>query len=212
MKAKAHTRYELKDGTRVPGVTTVIGILNKPALVPWANRIGLAGIDVRKYVDDKAAIGTLAHHMAMCNLKGEKPDTSDYSANQISQAETCFIKFLDWKKGLKIEPIIVEDPLVSEIHSFGGTPDLLAKINRELTLVDLKTGKGIFPEMALQLGGYEILIEELNYQVVNKIIVRIGRDEEEGFETQTYNNLALQRDVFLHCLAIYNLQKQIKRG
>ena len=46
MKYKAHTRYELKDGTYVPGTTTITGLENKPFLVPWANRLGLEGIAV----------------------------------------------------------------------------------------------------------------------------------------------------------------------
>ena len=41
---RAHQRYKIEDGTIVPGVTTVVGILNKPALVPWANKLGLEGI------------------------------------------------------------------------------------------------------------------------------------------------------------------------
>ena len=43
-KANAHTQYKLVDGTKVPSVTTVLGILNKPALVKWANNLGLQGI------------------------------------------------------------------------------------------------------------------------------------------------------------------------
>ena len=45
MKSKAHQRYKLADGTQVPGVTTITGQLNKPALIIWANRLGLQGID-----------------------------------------------------------------------------------------------------------------------------------------------------------------------
>jgi len=62
-RAKAHQRYRTSDGTIVPGVTTVIGILNKPALVKWANDLGLRGIDSASYVDETARIGTLAHEM-----------------------------------------------------------------------------------------------------------------------------------------------------
>jgi len=50
-KTKAHTRYYLADGTLVPGSTTVCGVLNKPALVRWANQLGLQGIDSTKYTD-----------------------------------------------------------------------------------------------------------------------------------------------------------------
>ena len=60
-KVKAHIRYVNAMGKRLPGVTTVIGVLNKPLLVPWANNLGLQGINVRDYVNDKADILSLIH-------------------------------------------------------------------------------------------------------------------------------------------------------
>ena len=42
--SKAHTVYKLADGTRVPGATTITGLLNKPHLVRWANKIGRAHV------------------------------------------------------------------------------------------------------------------------------------------------------------------------
>ena len=50
-RAKAHTAYKTAGGQRVPGVTTVLGVINKPALVPWANQLGLQGINSSTYVD-----------------------------------------------------------------------------------------------------------------------------------------------------------------
>ena len=61
--SKAHIRYKLKDGTVVPGATTITGLLNKPFLITWANRLGLEGIDSTKYRDAAADIGTLAHQI-----------------------------------------------------------------------------------------------------------------------------------------------------
>lgn len=96
-KAQAHIVYKLKDGTRVPGVTTLTGVMDKPALVPWANRLGLERIKVREYVDDLAQIGRLAHYMVQCRvesmIKGDevKPDLSDYTPNQIDLAENGFL-------------------------------------------------------------------------------------------------------------------------
>jgi hypothetical protein len=46
MKTKQHTIYKLADGSRVPGVTTIVGMKAKPQLIDWANRIGLEGIVV----------------------------------------------------------------------------------------------------------------------------------------------------------------------
>ena len=38
-RAKVHTVYRLKDGTKVPGVTTILNAtINKPALIKWANQ------------------------------------------------------------------------------------------------------------------------------------------------------------------------------
>lgn len=55
-KTKIHTVYKLEDGTRVPSVTTILGILNKPALVEWAYQCGCQGLDY-KAVRDQAGEG-----------------------------------------------------------------------------------------------------------------------------------------------------------
>jgi len=211
-RVKAHTKYSLQDGTLVPGVTTVLGILNKPALVPWANKLGLQGIEVGKFVDDKAAIGTLAHQMIADYLRGETTDTSEYSKMQIEQAENAVLSFLEWEKSHKLQPILVEEPMVSERHGFGGTVDLVATINDdpELCLIDFKTSKGIFPEMFVQVAAYRELALEHELDVRKVRILRIGRTDDEGFEDKPVNHLAQRWELFLHCLAIYNLQKELK--
>src|SRR3989304_9918491 len=70
----AHQRYRNKAGAIVPGVTTVIGLLAKPALVPWAWKLGMQGEDMNKVRDMAADIGTATHYMAECIFKGQVPD------------------------------------------------------------------------------------------------------------------------------------------
>ena len=77
-KSKAHQIYKLKDGTRVPGTTTITSILDKPALKFWANNLGLKGISVSKYVDNLADIGTLCHKMVENYLKKEESLLGDF--------------------------------------------------------------------------------------------------------------------------------------
>ena len=210
MRVEAHTRYKTKDGKPVPGVTTVLGILNKPALVAWANRLGLQGIDSNKYVDEKASIGTLAHYFIMCHFRGIKPDTSDYSAKQIDQAENCLLSFYEWEKSHRLSPALVERPLVSEQYGFGGTPDFYGEVDRILTLVDFKTSKAIWPEMYYQVVAYTQLVEEYGYHPSSVRILRIGRDEDEGFEEKQVNNLGKRWEIFEACLRIYKLQKELR--
>ena len=68
MTTKAHQQYRLKDGTIVPGVTTPLGILAKPGLVPWAWNLGREGLDYRKVSEKGMDIGSLAHMMIECDL------------------------------------------------------------------------------------------------------------------------------------------------
>lgn len=203
IRTKGHIRYKLADGTAVPGVTTIIGILDKPALLRWANNQGLKGIDCFKDRDDKASIGSLSHAMILAHFKGEQVDTSDYTSNQIDTAENSFLKFLEWAKDKSFEPWYLEQPFVSEEFGYGGTPDYVGLINQVPTILDFKTG-GIYDEHYIQLTAYDMLIKE---PIDTLRILSIGRDETESFEDKVIGNRAKYWQIFLHCLAIYGLRK-----
>jgi len=210
-KSRAHTIYKLDDGTRIPGVTTILNsVLNKPALVAWANRLGLQGIDSSKYRDEMADIGTLAHQMIVDYFNKVETDTTDYSENQIDLAENCLLSFWEWEKGHKIEVIMAEKQLISKEYNFGGTIDCFCKLDGQWTLLDFKTGKAIYPEMFYQLAAYEQLLAENGRLIEVTRILRIGRDKDEGFEEQLVADTTKHFELFKHCLAIYNLKKDIK--
>ena len=229
---KAHVIYKNKAGIRLPGVTTVLGILNKPALVPWANNLGLQGINVRDYVDDKADIGTLDHemmHINLQNLMSTFPDSSllweqvdennvplrvkgYYTGMQLQIAQVGFKKFLEWKSQHTIVPIILERGMVSEKYQFGGTIDNYCLLDGIPTLIDYKTCKALYPEHFIQVCAYRQLLKETGHKVKKCAILRVGRVEMEGFEFQEIpeKKLALCWKMFKYCLQIYNLQKQLK--
>jgi len=210
-KSKAHVIYKLEDGTKIPGVTTVLGILNKPALVIWANRLGLQGIDSSKYRDAMGEVGTLAHQMIVDYFNKVETDTSDYSSNQIELAENCLLSFWEWEKGHKIEVIMAEKQLISTEYGFGGTIDCFCNLDGQPTLLDFKTGKAIYPEMLYQLAAYEQLLAEDGKLIEVSRVLRIGRDEDEGFEERLMGDTSKHLELFKHCLAIYNLQKDIRK-
>lgn len=210
MKTKAHIRYKNQKGELVPGVTTALDMLAKPALIHWAWDLGMKGEDYRKYRDKMADIGTLAHYLIMGHLKGIELDISEYSKNDIDKAENCILSFFEWEKTHPLEPILVEEPLVSEKYQYGGTLDLLAKVNGSTTLVDFKTGKAIYREFFYQLAAYRQLALEHGYKIQKTKILRIGRDENEGFEERDIADLSVQWRIFQRCLDIYNLKKKEK--
>ncbi len=179
MITKAHQRYYLKDGSHVPGVTTVLGMLDKPALLNWAWDLGMKGEDFRKVRDKAADIGTIAHYMIKCHLKNEKPDLSEFSQANIDKAENAFIAYLDFEKNTGLKPIKVEEGFVSEEHKFGGTIDCYAYLNGKTALIDFKTSKGLFPEMRVQVAAYEALLRENGLPVEERHLLRIDKESGE---------------------------------
>uniref|UniRef100_A0A6M3LG56 PD-(D/E)XK endonuclease-like domain-containing protein n=1 Tax=viral metagenome TaxID=1070528 RepID=A0A6M3LG56_9ZZZZ len=213
-RVKAHTRYVTADGQRVPGCTTITGILNKPALVGWANRLGLEGVDVEEYVDVLAGIGTLVHTMILADCRREEVDIDTYTPEQVRLAENAFLSYLSWRKAHTVIPVLVEQPLVSGDHRFGGTPDLVAEVDGTLELVDFKSGSGIYPEHLHQVcGGYKLLVNEHGYNPQRIRIVRIPRAESEAFEEHLLPAGSCQPhvDLFLHALAIYRIQQGFRK-
>lgn len=208
--AKAHTVYKLADGkTRVPGTTTITNLLNKPYLVPWANKLGLEGIDSSTYTDEAAKTGTLAHAMVQADLQKEKLDMRQYSPVQVDLAENALISFFEWKSLHEIEVIRCETPMVSETLKYGGTIDCYCLLDGVPTLLDFKTGKAIYDEYFVQLAAYKNLLEELDLPVEQCRILRIGRDETEGFEERTVTDTRKYFEIFRNLLSIYYLKKEL---
>ena len=179
--SRQHQQYYNSKRVRLPGVTTLVGLIDKPFLAPAANRLGLQGIDSVKHWAELAIIGRCVHEMIFCNLANFKPDLNDYTARQIGQAKNAFSKFREWKKHHTIEPILLEEPLVSEKYQFGGTMDIYGKVDGRLELIDAKSGSGIWPDMWLQMAGYYLLLEENGFRVDRRRILNIARDKTEDF-------------------------------
>ncbi len=204
-------RYRLLDKSIVPGVTTILNVLSKPALVPWANKLGLQGIEVGKYVDALGEIGTLAHLMVENYLNTKVVDyLQDFSKSQVEKATNAFNKFLKWEKENDFKFLGSELPYVSEMYKFGGTIDIYCELNGKKTLIDLKTSRAVYSEHRTQVSAYKQLLEENDHAVEDVRILRIGRDISEGFDDISVPMIDLHFHRFKHCLSIYSLNKRLK--
>lgn len=212
-KTKIHTQYKLQGGQLVPGVTTIIGILAKPALIAWAYNCGVKGIDYRKVRDNSADIGSLAHYLLLCRFSGETPDTSDYSPADLAKAHNSLKSFQAWNENNPMKPLMVETPMVSEKFGFGGTPDLygIRTTDNAQILVDFKTGKAIYDEAKIQCSAYGYLIYEQTGKWPDKtLILRINTGNNEDFEVRTVERIDAHWELFRHLLRVYELQRDLK--
>ena len=214
-RAKAHTVYKTADGKRVPGVTTILRVINKPALVVWANNLGLQNINSRNYVDETATIGTLAHEMIQEYLGGPKWDRTAYNPEQVDSAENAVISFFEWEKvnGYKFETLKIEMPLVSEKYRYGGTVDWFGYINGKKWLIDIKTCKELYPEHTFQVAAYWQALIENGYEADGVRILRVGRAEDEGFDDRVIYASELEKawKVFEAAMNLYRLKNEFER-
>lgn len=138
----------------------------------------------QKALTKGAEVGTQAHKLIEWTMRtalkaeaGPKPEVSE-------AALLAFLHWEDWATRVALKPVLIERTVYSKIHQYAGTLDILARVNGELTLVDLKTSKGIYPEMFLQLAAYQKALEEMGYVVPTKrLLIRLPKlDSDPSFE------------------------------
>lgn len=159
------------DGEKIVGVTTALNVLAKPALVNWAakeaakravdewDELALLSVSERleriqfgaRDVTRAAALrGNEIHDLGQALAEGREVDVPDEHVGPVE----AYARWLDkWD----IHTIGAETPLASVTHKYGGTADLWGTVGArdgQRALLDIKTGKGIYAEVAWQLAGY----------------------------------------------------------
>lgn len=158
-------------GEQFTSVTTILSVLSKPFLVKWAakeaaqcavaeleliNKLCQAGrqVDAIDYVKtahtrmtEKASdVGTDAHAWIEARIKGERPPEGGEPPHMKFFDAFCMVHKPDFK--------LCESTVYNRTEGYAGTMDFMAVIDGEWTIVDVKTGKSIYPEVALQLAAY----------------------------------------------------------
>lgn len=160
--------YKLKDGSKVPGVTTIIGrFKDSGGLLYWACEQGKAierGEISSLYDkrDEAADAGTLAHALVEAYINQVSPPS--IPDNEIGEkAKQGFRNYLSWQKNNRIQVIRQEMELVSEVYCFGGCPDAMGlDADGRLCILDWKTSNGVYQDYMIQIAAYEALWKE-NY-------------------------------------------------
>lgn len=207
--------YRTSSGEAVPGVTTILGLRAKPALIEWAYRLGVEHPELgstRNYLDDLARIGTAAHVIIQAHLKGETPDLADFTANEIAAAQVPFTKYLEWEKGKKIKVLAVEEMVVSDKHRYGGSLDVYALVDGRHEVIDLKTGKAIYDEYVMQVSAYAEAKREKGATVEACRILQIGRTGDEGFTERVTLDWRHPFDAFLCLRRLYQIEFNINKN
>jgi hypothetical protein len=168
-------------------------------------RLGLVKAH-QKELAKAGEIGTQIHKLIEWTMRtalgadaGPKPVVSD-------KALWGFMAFEDWAKSVNLKPVLIEQTVYSKAYGFAGTMDLLGRVNGDLTLIDFKSGKAVYPESFLQSAAYSVALGEMGYVLPSTaVIVRLPKvDTDPEFEVVTVPPVA---DLFPVFLAVKELWK-----
>lgn len=211
--------YRLKDGSRVPGTTTVIGgchLGSIDGLMYWANALGKEGKSHTEERDKAADAGTACHDMAECYGRGTVFDPSPYKPDALQKAEGAFKAFSAWANQTNLKIAEAELPLISERYRYGGTLDCML-INDQLALGDYKTSNSIRVGMLCQLAAYKNLWEENRPErpiTGGFHLLRFSRpehpDDPVHFSHHYWSDLTVAWDAFKHMRDLYDIHKRLK--
>lgn len=208
--------YRNAAGQRLPSVTTVLKQLgwSTDALMWWAWNEGKEGRHFREASKAAASVGTIAHAGVEADVKGEEfsLDMLGLDAEDHEMVSACLGAWGRWKERNRVEFIDAEVSLVSEKHQFGGTLDIAAVCDAR-SIIDIKTSKGVYPDMLCQIAAYGYLWFENKEETIEEYhLLRLGK-EDASFHHHSWPAKALREawDVFLYALKIHGLQKIVKR-
>jgi len=210
-----HITYKNAEGRKVPGCTTVLSMLSKPALIPWAYNRGKEGLELYGSRDKAANIGTIVHERIMAYYKGYEIDNSNIALDVWQMSDNCMDSFYEWADPRDVKPMLIEEPRVSEIYQYGGTFDLLGEMDGELTLLDFKSGSGLYEEHFIQLAGYLQLVREAGYSPVKVVILNIPKSLDNSFTVKSISadeeTMKMRFEKFIKLVEIWHLDKKIKK-
>ena len=168
-------RYYNADGIPVPRVTEILSsMMHSDALMYWANNLGFRGIKYAKALNDAARTGTIAHNTI-----------ENFLRNKIDPGDTdnpSFKAFLAWYQlvishGNTFSVIAMEQKLACQW--FGGTYDLLCRINGRFFLVEFKTSNHVTEKYFLQLAAYVYMLRQIGQSVDGVIVLQLSKETEE---------------------------------
>ena len=202
-------------GFRVPGVTDVTGMLDKPELTRWKTDLAARTGDRdagKKQGQLAADRGTRVHDAALLLAQGKRV----LGGPSDSATDTCVANIAAWMKQHVAEVLLCEQPVYHRAYLYAGRPDLLCVIRgrQGVFLLDWKASgaKAVYPEWRLQLGAYAICDEVrkvAGHRTVHAAVMLCDPTGDCTPHMHEVEDLRSAGNVFLHLLSVWNWRKSL---
>jgi hypothetical protein len=213
---QARVPYRNAVGVRVPSVTTIIGILDKPALLYWAWKLGQDGIDMDAARQQAANIGTVAHARVEAHVRGIPFDETGIPGEVLEKSSTAFLGFLDLWRRRRYVMVESELKMVSEKWQVGGRLDLVAQPEDapgQFELIDIKAANAVYREGKLQACAYAAMYEEIHpgRKIHAVHIIQLPKDEPGEPTPHEVTNRAVYVEAFASLVHSYRALSRLPR-
>ena len=224
------------DGKALTGVTTVLSVIAKPALIQWAANMACDFIETSfaNWTQDKDSVfdiktvckeartahkkkketagtwGTELHAEIEEIIKNAVELTGGFIP-AVSTKTPELEKFTTWATENKVRFISSEKHVYSRELWVGGIADIVCEIDGKLYVGDIKTSSGIYPEHYIQCSAYAmILLEMAVFPKMCDGVVVINIDKKGGFQVKQNYDLLGNFETFKAALKIYRHMQAIK--
>ena len=230
-------KYEFEQGRHIHtlngkplmGVTTVLSVISKPALIQWSANMAVDYIEnnfptfeqlykgeatlidlfkiartAHRIKKEKAGDWGTELHKAIENYvkgKGETP----FEGTQ----KEAFGNFANWALENKVEFLESEKHIWSREYWIGGICDLVIRINGKKYIADVKTSSGIYNEHFFQMAAYDLCLSEMGEKDIEGYIV-INLKKDGTIQTKTVTDMLQNKEAFKAALTLYRIINSLK--
>ncbi len=223
--------YENIAGQKVPGVHDITGRYeDKSGLNAWKVNQAYerghldAALGIRTGEDRSAlAIGTAIHLMCELGLRNADKREIEAAANalgvrdHIQQAWNAYNQFRVWRTAHHVEIISLEESIVSEPQQFGGTPDVVARIDGQRSLLDIKScltknAGTVYLGQRIAMAAHGQLWNEKHSQEPIEAYHLLNLPKDGGaFGPHSFADLSIEWEMFTLQLKCWRLEKGTTR-
>lgn len=214
-------------GKPLHGVTTVLGVIAKPALIQWAANMAVdyirdnplliqadqmdgviatseqiledARYAHRRKKEKAGDWGTAVHEAIEYWIKdGSEPQLE-------GTQKTAFDKFKQWVKDNKVEFLESEKHVWSEKLWIGGIVDVVFTMDGKKYIGDIKTSKKIYNEAFFQMAAYDLCLQDMGQHgdVEGYVVINLKKDGTIDF--MRADNMDVNRQAFLAALELHKI-------
>lgn len=200
-------------GRHFDGVTTVIGsVIRKPGLEKWIGSLGNA--EAERVRTKAASHGTLVHALAAL-VVADVPSIP--MGDEDAPAQAQLDAFTDWYMDHVGEVFAVELMVANPTYQYAGALDFLVRMKggSEPTVVDVKSGKAVYPEHRYQTAAYRKPVLPLladygfTHTRCRRGVLHIPQDASGPARFYEHTRHEADFQGFLSCLYLY---RDLKRG